>query len=126
VIVRISSIAIPKIKLPDYFEHMQRELIPRYEGAPGLDSLHVLHRELVAYVEITLISLWDSEETWSVSLETRPFEHTSRKFGGIEFEPHTMQPSVDTSNTSARPFQGLHCLVLTIIALAAPVTLAVA
>jgi hypothetical protein len=89
VIVRISCTAIPKISLPGYFEHLQRELIPRYEGAPGLDSIHVLQRELVAYVEITTISLWYSEEDLSIFLETRPFEPTPPEFSGIEFEPHT-------------------------------------
>jgi len=87
--MRISSIAIPKVKLPDYCEHMQQELIPRYESAPGLDSIHVLHRELVAYVEITLVSVWFSQEALSVFLDTRPFEHSSPEFAGIEFEPHT-------------------------------------
>jgi heme-degrading monooxygenase HmoA len=84
-----SSIAIPKIKFRDYFEHMQRDLLPSYKGAPGLDSVHILQRELVAYVEITTVSLWDSEEALGVFLETETFEDTPREFAGIEFEPHT-------------------------------------
>jgi heme-degrading monooxygenase HmoA len=89
VIVRISSIAIPRAELSGYFEHVRREVVPRYEGAAGLDSIHVLQRELVAYVEVTTLSLWDSEEALKVFLETRPVEYTPRGFAGIEFEPRT-------------------------------------
>jgi heme-degrading monooxygenase HmoA len=88
VIVRISSIAIPKAELSNYCEHVRREL-PQYEGAAGLDSIHVLQREFVAYVEITTLSLWDSEEALRAFLEAPPVEDTPRNFMGIEFEART-------------------------------------
>lgn len=67
---------------------MQQNLIPRYETAPGLEAIYVVQRELVAYVEINTMSLWDSREALKAFLETRPFDHSASEFMGIEFEPH--------------------------------------
>ena len=87
-IARISSLAIPKMTLPNYFDQMQRDLMPRYEAAAGLQSIQVLLRELVAYVEVTTISVWDSEDALRLFLET-PFDRTAPEVVGIEFEPRT-------------------------------------
>jgi heme-degrading monooxygenase HmoA len=87
VIVRITTIAVPKTQLPEYYEYMENNLVPRYTNSPGLSSIQLLKREFVAYDEITTISSWDSEEAMNAFLETKPFDRTPFEFAGIEFEP---------------------------------------
>ena len=68
---------------------MGQDLMPRYKVARGLHSIHILQRELVAYVEIITVSLWDSEEALNVFLETLPSSKAAPELAGISFEPRT-------------------------------------
>ena len=70
---------------------MGKNLVPRYTGSPGLNSIQVLEREFVAYAEITTISSWDSEDAMKAFLESEPFDRASIEFAGIEFEPRIYQ-----------------------------------
>lgn len=90
-IVRISSIAIPKTKIIEYWYHVERERLPVYEVAPGLDSVHFLQRALVAYYELITISVWDSEEALTVFLEKSTSDSGLQEYAGIEFEPRTYE-----------------------------------
>jgi hypothetical protein len=64
VIVRISSAVVPEHKATCYLEHVQAGEILSYEAAPGLISVSLLQRSLVAYVESMIISLWRSEDRY--------------------------------------------------------------
>jgi len=89
VIVRISSIAIPNARIDDYLEYLQRDLIPRYETAEGIESVWVLQRRLLAYDEVTTISVWQAEEALTRFFEGRPLNDPNCEYSGIEFESHT-------------------------------------
>lgn len=88
-IVRISSIAIPSTKVTDYLEHVRRYWIPRYNRAAGLESLSLLQRELIAYVEVITITVWDSEDALNRFFQDWPLDDTKCEYAGIEFEPAT-------------------------------------
>lgn len=88
-IVRISSIAIPKTKIAEYLEYAERSLLPAFEAASGLDSVHLLQRSLVAYDELIAISVWNSEEALVRFVESCPSHCAERELAAIEFEPHT-------------------------------------
>jgi len=89
VIVQISSIAIPETTVNDYLEYVHRNLIPRYEAALGLDSVHLLQRQLLAYVEVITISVWDSDAASKNFFKDSPVDDKQNHLGGIEFEPRT-------------------------------------
>jgi heme-degrading monooxygenase HmoA len=89
VIVRISSIAIPNERIDNYLEHVQRDLIPRYEIAPGLESVWLLQRSLISYAEVITISVWHSEVALASFFENWPFDDAGHEYAGIEFEPRT-------------------------------------
>ena len=61
VIVQISSVAVPHAELASYLESVRVTEIPHYEFAPGLQSVLLLQRECVGYVEVMTVSRWSSE-----------------------------------------------------------------
>jgi heme-degrading monooxygenase HmoA len=89
VIVRISTIAILKTKIEEYLDYAQRTLLPAYEAAAGLNSVHLLQRSLVAYEELITISVWDSEEGLIHFVERCAPQSVGPDLAGIEFEPHS-------------------------------------
>lgn len=88
-IVHISSIAIPDTTVNDYLEYVHRNLIPRYEAALGLASVHLLQRQLLAYVEVITISVWDSDAALKNFFRDCPVDDVQNQSAGIEFEPRT-------------------------------------
>jgi hypothetical protein len=88
VILRISSIAIPKAGIDNYLDHVERDLIPRYQTASGLESISILQRVVVAYVEVITISAWQSQDALTHFFATWPAD-MKHECAGIEFEPHT-------------------------------------
>jgi hypothetical protein len=62
VIVRISSTSVSESRVGSYREFLESSVIPRYETAPGMVKVSLLERQLVAYVEIIIVSLWQSME----------------------------------------------------------------
>lgn len=60
-IVQISSVAVPQSVLSVQIENMRSRTIPTYQAAEGFVSLCLLQRPFVAYVELLMISIWESE-----------------------------------------------------------------
>ena len=71
-IVRLSSTVVPDSQLNVYKEHVLGTEITRYEAAPGLVSVWVLQRTFVAYVELLVISLWNSAHALALFEEIEP------------------------------------------------------
>jgi heme-degrading monooxygenase HmoA len=71
-IVRISSTIVPKPKLKEHLERVQKSEIPAYEAAPGLHSVWLLERPFVEYIEVMTISLWRSETALNRFLKDLP------------------------------------------------------
>ena len=92
VIVLITSIAIPADRVTEYLEHVERHLIPHYEAARGLDSVWLLQRPFVAYIEVTTMSMWNSEEALTNFFENWPFDEAARDYGALELysQKHTL------------------------------------
>jgi len=88
VILQISSTAIPESRLNEYLRDVQSNELRSYELAPGLDSVCLLQRAFVAYVEVVIMSIWRSEkalERFSDSWPSR--DRVASEYGGIQFEP---------------------------------------
>ena len=60
--VQISSVAVPQSVVSVQIENMRSRTIPTYQAAEGFVSLCLLQRPFVAYVELLMISIWESEE----------------------------------------------------------------
>jgi heme-degrading monooxygenase HmoA len=89
VILQISSVAIPAASLSEYLDHAQRNEISNYEIAPGLESVLLVQRPFVAYVEVMTISIWRSEKALARFSANQPsFDSTNNEYGGVHLEPH--------------------------------------
>jgi heme-degrading monooxygenase HmoA len=60
-IVQVSSVAVPQSMVNVRIEDMRSRTIPIYQAAEGFVSLCLLQRPFVAYVELLMISIWESE-----------------------------------------------------------------
>lgn len=49
-------------RIEEFYRTLYSEILPGYKAAAGILSVFVLERSLIAYNEITIVSLWDSEE----------------------------------------------------------------
>jgi hypothetical protein len=79
---------VPDSKLKEYLEDLQRNELRNYELAPGLESVCLLQRPFVAYMEVMIISIWRSERALKRFSERRQCgDHVSSEYGGIQFEP---------------------------------------
>ena len=61
-IARVSSEYVELAHLVQFHMELRREILPAYESANGILSLLVLQRSLIAYDDIMIVSLWESEE----------------------------------------------------------------
>ncbi len=61
-IVQISSVAVPQSVVSVQIDDMRSRTIPTYQAAEGFVSLCLLQRPFVAYVELLMISIWESEQ----------------------------------------------------------------
>ena len=59
--VRIASRFVLEDKASVYWEYLHDAIVPRYEVADGLLSVFVLKRQVIAYVELDILSFWESE-----------------------------------------------------------------
>jgi hypothetical protein len=90
VIVQISSSIVGDLHLAPYLEYLVNSVIPKYEAAVGMVSVYLLQRRFVAYVEISVVSLWRSQEGLQAFAQSEPqFDIVKRMCGVIEAEPHT-------------------------------------
>jgi hypothetical protein len=99
-IARISSSIVLAPNLHQCLEHEQRDVIPRYEAAPGIISVWLLQRPFVAYIEFVVLSIWQSEKAMQEFLET----HSLPDFVGegvIQLEPHTFEILLSRHGKSA-------------------------
>jgi heme-degrading monooxygenase HmoA len=88
VILQISSTAVPDSKLKEYLKDVRRNELRRYELAPGLDSVCLLQKAFVAYVEVVIMSIWRSEGALKRFSESWPSrDGVVSEYGGIQFEP---------------------------------------
>ena len=62
VIVNISSVIVHQSHSARYLEHMRCSVLPCYEAAKGLVSVYLSQREMVAYLEVLTVSIWQSED----------------------------------------------------------------
>lgn len=60
-IVQVSSVAVPQAMVSVPIEDVRSRTIPTYQAAEGFVSLCLLQRPFVAYVELLMISIWESE-----------------------------------------------------------------
>jgi heme-degrading monooxygenase HmoA len=59
--VELSSVIVPSAQAEEYENELRTQLVPNYERAAGLISLHVLRRPLSnAFVEIVIVSIWQT------------------------------------------------------------------
>jgi heme-degrading monooxygenase HmoA len=99
VIVRISSTGVSESRVRAYREFLESSVIPRYETSPGMVRVSLLERQLVAYVEMLTVSLWQSREqlqqfleNLQLSMESQKLvEDAKRKYGVIEVESRTFE-----------------------------------
>ena len=88
VILQISSTAIPESRLTEYLKDVQNNELRSYELAPGLDSVCLLQRTFVAYVEVVIMSIWRSERDLMRFSESWPSrDRIVSEYGGIQIEP---------------------------------------
>jgi heme-degrading monooxygenase HmoA len=64
-IVQVSSVAVPQSLVSVQIEDIRSRTIPAYQAAEGFVSLCLLKRPFVAYVELLMISIWESEPAWN-------------------------------------------------------------
>jgi hypothetical protein len=60
--LRITASIVLETNSTAYRDLLQRVVVPRYEVADGVLSVFVVTRYLVAYVELDILSFWDSEQ----------------------------------------------------------------
>lgn len=65
-------------------------LLPNYETAEGFFSVCVSKREVVAYVEVLTISIWQSEDALRHFIQDNGRVATKDR-GFISLEPHTCE-----------------------------------
>jgi hypothetical protein len=61
-IVRICSDFVASDNVEAYLQELRRTIVPLYSSSPGLVSVSVLRRQLVAYGEISVGSTWESQD----------------------------------------------------------------
>ena len=59
--MQVSSVVVPQSMVSVQVEDMRSRTIPTYQAAEGFVSLCLLQRPFVAYVELLMISIWESE-----------------------------------------------------------------
>jgi heme-degrading monooxygenase HmoA len=90
VIIHTSSVIVPQNESLAHFEHVRSTLLPNYETAEGLLGVSVSKREVVAYVEVLTISIWQSEDALRRFIQDN--NQVARKGRGfIALEPHTFE-----------------------------------
>jgi heme-degrading monooxygenase HmoA len=74
-----------------YLEYVQGSEIPSYEAAPGLISVSLLQRSLVAYIEFMIISSWRSEEAMKPFVKKQLSADRAKNEYVTQFEAHTYE-----------------------------------
>lgn len=82
--VCISSAFVPQPKFGQYLQNVQDSEIPTYEAAAGFVSVSLLQRICVSYVELLVVSMWQSSEALVQFLQSRPTDVPRECCGAIE------------------------------------------
>lgn len=89
-IVRLSSAFVPRL-----FDVCQEELrewaVSDYKGAHGLDLVLLFQRELVGYVELVTVSIWQEEEAMTRFFNRNQHTKWNSDNGTIEKGPRSYE-----------------------------------
>ena len=77
---------MPQTELTSYLDYVRSREIPDYEFAPGLHSVSLLQREFVGYVEVMIVSLWNSEKARHRFIEIELIPKEAGSGGVIQLE----------------------------------------
>ena len=89
-IVRISSSVVPETNLGAYLAHVEGNEVALRASSPGLIAVWLLDRPFVAYVEVLVVSVWESEESMTDSMEKHPpMDEAKSDYGAIQLEART-------------------------------------
>jgi len=90
VIVRISSSVVPEANLGAYLAHVESNEVVLRASSPGLIAVWLLDRPFVAYVEVLVVSVWESQESMTDSIEKPALpDETKHDLGVIQLEART-------------------------------------
>lgn len=107
-ILRLSSVFVPRLS-DICLEELRAWAVDNYAAAPGLHSVLLFQRELVGYVELVTLSIWQAEEAMTRFFEDKKhsdWNHSEK--GSIEKEPHSYElvVAIDGSVPDAEPDPG--------------------
>src|ERR1700685_1677728 len=71
-IVQVSSVAVLQSMVNVHMEDLRSRTVPTYRAAEGFVSLCLLQRPFVAYVELLMISILESELAWDRFTASQP------------------------------------------------------
>ena len=81
---------VPQTRSAPHLEHVRCILLRTYETAEGLVAVWISKREVVAYVEVLTISVWQSEGALRRFIQDNGPVATEDQ-GVISLEPHTFE-----------------------------------
>jgi heme-degrading monooxygenase HmoA len=88
-VVRICSDVVASANVEMYLEELRGTVIPIYSAAVGLVSVLLLRRQLVAYGEVAIVSVWQSHEAMAAFFEQRLPSNAASQHTVIRREPIT-------------------------------------
>src|SRR5215475_7759126 len=71
-VVKLSTLLVPKSHSGSFPEHLRRTLLPQYEGVAGLRTVLLLSRQFVTYTEAGVLSIWEPKEALNKFAAERP------------------------------------------------------
>jgi heme-degrading monooxygenase HmoA len=77
-VFRISSVFVPLSDYESYVAYLLHDVATEYAQAEGFVSILILHRTLVAYSEVVIISSWQSERAMTEFFEAAHRSATQR------------------------------------------------
>ena len=88
-VVRICSDVVASANVEMYLEELRDTVIPIYSTAAGLVSVFLLRRQLVAYGELAVVSVWKSHDAMAAFFEQRLPINAALQHTVIRREPIT-------------------------------------
>jgi len=90
----MSSCAVPEANIAAYLEFAKRNELVLYLSFPGLRAVWLLERPFVAYVEVLILSVWDSEESMMEFVRKHsPLDQQKSDHGAIAITTHSYRLS---------------------------------
>jgi len=88
-VFRICSDVVASANVEMYLEELRGTVIPIYSTAAGLVSVSLLRRQLVAYGELAVVSVWRSHDAMAAFFEQRLPSNAASQHTVIRREPIT-------------------------------------